>query len=248
MVDTVHDWQEVFLRHARAAARVRGRRVLPAWPTARSPRPRPTRTSPCTRTASAWRARSRSSGRASPTRRRARAPASSPGSTARRPRAIARRAPARPIRPAPTSAPSGAPGRAVPPSPDAAPVGVLSGRSARAGAGPSGRRSGPGRRAGHPGGQRVLRRQHRRHRLDGRRRRRPHAGRRAGGPSLPAARRVPVEGDVPRRHQPRRPAPAGRDRGHRRGGTAGGPARRPRHERARPSRSSADPTWASRRS
>ena len=43
-----------------------------------------------------------------------------------------------------------------------------------------------------PVAQRVLRRQHRRHRADGRRRPRPRARRRARGPPLPAARRVPV--------------------------------------------------------
>ena len=44
---------------------------------------------------------------------------------------------------------------------------------------PAGRPPRPRRRAGRPGRQRVLRRQHRRHRPDGRRRPRPRAGRRA---------------------------------------------------------------------
>ena len=58
--------------------------------------------------------------------------------------------------------------------------------------GPARRRPRSRRRAGGPGGERLLRRQHRRHRPDGRRGPRPGAGRRARGPPLPAARRVPV--------------------------------------------------------
>ena len=58
-----------------------------------------------------------------------------------------------------------------------------------------------------PGARTVLRRQHRRHRADGRRGPRPGARRRARGPPLPAARRVPVRRPVPRRHHARRPAP-----------------------------------------
>ena len=62
---------------------------------------------------------------------------------------------------------------------------------------------------------------------------RPHAGRRARGPPLPAARRLPVQRPLPRRHHARGPAPPGRDHPH----------RRPRAARAR----SAHPSDTSRR-
>ncbi len=52
----------------------------------------------------------------------------------------------------------------------------------------------------------------RRHRPAGRCRPRPRAGRRAERPPLPAARRLPLRGSLPRRHDARRPAPAGRGR------------------------------------
>ena len=49
---------------------------------------------------------------------------------------------------------------------------------------------------------------------------------RAGRPSLPAARRVPVRGTLPRRHHHRRPATAGRGRRHRRHLTSQSPGAR----------------------
>ena len=55
-----------------------------------------------------------------------------------------------------------------------------------------------------------------RHRSHGRRGPRPDPGRRAGGPPLPAARRLPVRRPVPRRHDAGRAAPTGRGGGHRR--------------------------------
>ncbi len=69
---------------------------------------------------------------------------------------------------------------------------VLTGELRRPGHRAARRIGRPGRRAGRAGREPVLRRQHRRHRPDGRRGPRPGAGRRARGPPLPAARRVPV--------------------------------------------------------
>src|SRR5205823_1781025 len=75
--------------------------------------------------------------------------------------------------------------------------------------------AGAGRRrvrscAGGAGAQRVLRWQHRRHRLDHGARPGPHPGDRAGWRPLPAARRVPHQRGLSRRHRPRRPAPSRR--------------------------------------
>ena len=70
------------------------------------------------------------------------------------------------------------------------------------------------------------------------------AGRRAAGPSLPAARRLPVRrGSLPRRHHARRPAPAGRGRRHRRHR----PAQCPRTDRLTPERNNHDSQRADRR-
>ena len=72
------------------------------------------------------------------------------------------------------------------------------------------------RRAGGAGGEPVLRRHHCGGRAAGGRRHRPHPGRRARGPPLPAARRVLVAGDVPRRHRSVGFAPSGGGGAHRR--------------------------------
>ncbi len=210
--------------HARQADAVRRRRVLPDGRTGRSRTPSATTGSRCTRTASAWPARSKPSStacRAHGHRRAARA--SSPPPMHRRTR-----------RPTPPCTPplvrgSGTAHRrrhrrrrrrpvAVTLQPRrSAPIGVLTGelgardhRSAR-------RVARPPRRPRARGRQRVLRRQHRRHRPDDRRGRQPHAGRPARRPPLPAARRVPVRrGPVPRRRH-RRPSPTRRrDRADRR--------------------------------
>ena len=98
-------------------------------------------------------------------------------------------------------------------------------RRARAGAAAHPARS--RRRARRSGRQPVLRRHHRRHRLAGGGGPRPHPRRRTGGPPLPAARRLPVQRPLPRRHRPRGPAPPGRGHPDRRARAA----RRPRHRR-----------------
>ena len=69
---------------------------------------------------------------------------------------------------------------------------------------------------------------------------------RARGPPLPAARRVPVAGPVPRRHRARRPAPTGRGRADRRRRAAGRPEPGDLRWTSPSSPSSAAPTWASR--
>ena len=88
------------------------------------------------------------------------------------------------------------------------------------GSGPAGGFSGPCRCAGGAGGKPVLRRDHRGRRAVGGRGHRPYAGRPAGGPSLPAARRVPVSGHVLGRHPARRSAPPGGGGAHRWGRAA----------------------------
>ena len=98
-----------------------------------------------------------------------------------------------------------------------APIGVLSGELGARVIGPLIDDARPRRRAGDPRRQRVLRRQHRRHRAADRRRPDPRARRRTRRPPLPAARRLPVRRrPLPRRRHGRRPAPAGRGRRHRR--------------------------------
>ena len=67
------------------------------------------------------------------------------------------------------------------------------------------------------------------------------AGRRAGRPPLPPARRLPVRGPLPRRHHPRRPAPPGRGRRHRRHRPAPGPGGTSNERRSPSSPSSGRP-------
>ncbi len=86
----------------------------------------------------------------------------------------------------------------------------------RRGARPARRRPRPRRRPGDPRREPVLRGEHRRRRPPRRPRPHPGPGRRAPRPPLPAARRLPVAGSVPRRHHARGTAPTGRGRGHRR--------------------------------
>ena len=83
-----------------------------------------------------------------------------------------------------------------------APVGILTGALRRAGAGAAASAAlGRDDVRVVPVEQRVLRRQHRRHRPAGGRGPRPRPGRRARGPPLPAARRLPVRRPLPRRHR-----------------------------------------------
>ena len=94
-----HDWQDDLPRRRSAAGWCSPPTSTTCWPAARSRRPRPTRGSPCTRTASAWPARSSWSSPAQvDDADRRRSAASSPGSTAPRPRATGRRATRRPTR------------------------------------------------------------------------------------------------------------------------------------------------------
>ncbi len=97
-----------------------------------------------------------------------------------------------------------------------APIAVLSGTYGAQVLEPLICRAGPCRRAVVPVANELLRWQHRRDRPDGRRGRRTGAGRAAGRTSLSAARRVPVQGVVPRRNRARGSATAGGGRRHRR--------------------------------
>ena len=101
------------------------------------------------------------------------------------------------------------------------------------------------RRAGHPGREPVLRGHHRGHGPAGGGGPRPHPRRGARGPSLPAARRLPLERALPRRHRSRGPAPPRRGDRHRRSRAARGagpatcerwraPDDRPHRRRGRP--------------
>ncbi len=118
--------------------------------------------------------------------------------------------------------------RAQPPGPRGRAHGALRCPRAVSAAGPTR----PPRPPGDPGREPLLRRQRRRVGAHGRRGPRPRARRRARGPPLPAARRVPHPGRVPRRHRPRGPAPHGRGGAHRRCRAAAG-ARPPAGGRAR---------------
>src|SRR5690606_1383314 len=99
----------------------------------------------------------------------------------------------------------------------------------RPGAGPAPRPARPAGRAGRAGREPLLRRQRRRRRAHGGGGPGPGARRAARRPPLPAARRLPHPGPVPRRLDAGRPAPPRRGRAHRRPGAAGGP--RPRAPR-----------------
>ena len=204
VVDLVEDWQDVFLRRARPAARLRGRRVLPAGRPA-VPRGRRLRGLPHAR------GRHRHGPRLRGRVRRARPTTPSapqPGFFA-----WVDGAPAEGYR-APRAA-TGAVDRCTPrrrPRRSA----ILTGEYGAAVLAPLRRALGRDDVRVVPVENRVLRRQHRRHRPAGGRGPRPGAGRRARGPPLPAARRLPVERPVPRRHHARRPAPPGRGRADRR--------------------------------
>ena len=216
VVDTVEDWQSVFLAAVgrRVAFAADEYYLLAGRPVPR--RPRPTRASPSTRTAWAWPAPSRRSCSADPAATpSASGPASSPGSTAPPPRATA---------PSELVPQNRARPRCVQPVRQA-PIGILTGEyGARvleplvAGLDRPDVRVVPvenrffGGNIGVTGllvGEDLAAR----------------AGRRARGPPLPAARRLPVQRPLPRRHRPRRPASPGRDRRHRRGLPAPGPER-----------------------
>ena len=183
------------------------------WPAARSPSPTPTRASRCTRTAWAWPAPSSWSSlgeKADATGVRGRLLRL--GRRGRRRRRHRRRTTS------PTAAPRATGGPAAPGAPVAAarPVGILTSTVRRPGARAAGR---PPRRATTCASSRSRTSSsaaHLGHRADGGRGPRPGAGRRARGPPLPAARRVPLQRPLPRRHRPGGPAPAGRGRRHRR--------------------------------
>ena len=215
VVDAVEDWQERVPARARPAAGLRRRRVLPAGRPSlplggsvrglRHARGR-RRHGPHVRARAA-----RRQGRCHRHGRRGSSPGPTTSSLARRRlRAAIGRSRATPGQLLQVAAAA-----------DSAPVGILTGAYGAAGAGAAGGPPRPRRRAGGAGRQPVLRRHHRRHRPAGRGGPGPHAGRPTGGAPLPAARRVPVQRPLPRRHRAGGPAPSGR----------GGPHRRPRPAR-----------------
>ena len=171
--------------HARPAPGVRRRRVLPAGRSGRSRRPRPTRASPCTRTASAWPAPSSASSRAWSTGATGR-PLGLLRLGRRRPGRAATGRRVDPGRRAPTAGARSAADRRR------APVAVLTGALGA-------RVLAPLVAALGRADVRVITVDNRFFggnigvdRPDGGRRPRPGAGRPAGRPPLPAARRVPV--------------------------------------------------------
>ena len=245
VIDIVERVAGALPRRARPPPRVRVRRVLPPR---RPPVPRARRRT----TGSpqhengigmATQFAARGAGRARRRRRRRRtapAPGSSPGSTARPPRATAR-----PALDTAVAVPASA-------TPTAAPIAILTGEYGARVLAPLSPTTSPPRPACRV---RVLPVENRffggniaRHRSAHRARRRPRARRhRPGGRALPAPRRRALERPLPRRHHARRPPAPGRDRRHRRRvARAGGAvvnAAAPRRRRRRPAERRASRRW-----